>query len=222
MQEGAVQFPVHSIKALPRPAIVGGVIFAPVKWARLKEREMDAFRFLAIGLAIGSTAVANVAAAADKPPTQLYGKSILFGWQETRVQRDLEKTNFYTTTADSTLDVYLSQVGRVFSKSTYTYQNGHVAGGLEQVAGQSKKGRIITFSGSTMTVFMGFGKGVRRLIVSFNTNFKTCSGRLTYAKQPGAAMIIMTDNVDHTQQEISSATFAGETCTISDENVFGK
>jgi hypothetical protein len=103
--------------------------------------------------------------AGEAPPTQLRGKSIVVIWAESRIQRDEGQQNFRPVNANRNITIYISTLGRVFSRATNATQRG--SGGSDQVQGESSSAtvrpRVPSFSGQSMTYYQPMGPtGMRR------------------------------------------------------------
>ena len=153
-------------------------------------------------------------------PKQLYGKSVVIRWTETRVQRLVGQDNFRTFSIGIELSVYISTAGRVFTRLQAT--SGRGTGSKDEVAGQQANRRIPSFSGHSMQIMQSFsGTGLaRRTSVNFDDAFTSCAAEVILAKQNGEASGYMKGVVDGQMQEIRSATTSGTSCSVRDSNVF--
>jgi hypothetical protein len=157
-------------------------------------------------------------------PAALYGKSVVISWSEVSQQRRVGEENFRSVARNVNMSIYISNLGRVFSRQTNTTRAG--TGATEQVAGQpsgSRPARIPSFSGQSMTVYgpaQGQG-GVRRIVVEFGQGFNGCSAHVAFAKEEGRATFRGTSPITGAQLEIASVTPAEASCSVRSGNVFG-
>jgi hypothetical protein len=176
------------------------------------------------GLSLGLGCFASYSAAGEAPPTQLRGKSIVVSWAERRIQRDEGQKNFRPLNANRNITIYISTLGRVFSRATNTTQLG--SGGSDQVQGESSSAharpRIPSFSGQSMTYYQPMGPtGMRRLVIDFDGSFGSCTAKASWAKRVGASTSIDWSPITKRMVEFQSVTMSGETCSVRDGNVFG-
>jgi hypothetical protein len=175
-------------------------------------------RVFVLGAALVCTASAALGAGA---PAALQGKSVVVSWTETRVQRVIGEGDFRTVNGALTLSVYVSSAGRVFSRLAFQTRMG--AGQSDQLAGAGSS-RVPTFSGNTMTVVHPLTSGgVRRMQVTFDGSFSSCSATTQFGKQEGVGRQIARSwsSATKKQVEIKSVSPGGVSCSIRSGNVFG-
>src|ERR1700752_3392952 len=94
-------------------------------------------------------------------PQQLYGKSIIIGWQEERLQTADTETQPRPVTVIGGMQIYVSDQGRPFSRMTmggYTRRGKFRSGNSDAVdsagvrPGGQSFARNVSFSGQTMSV----------------------------------------------------------------------
>jgi len=174
--------------------------------------------FAAAGLA------AAAPAHAEDAPAALRGNSVVLAWQEVRLQRNVGEPEFRTVHANHSLTLYVSSVGRVFSRMTFATRAGSAT--RDQVSGSTPdKGvaRVPSFSGRTLTVFMpyrGVG-GMRRVTVNFDDAFGSCTAKVLHAKEEGAPTRLGFSPITKKQIEFKEASASGESCAVKQGNVFG-
>jgi hypothetical protein len=181
------------------------------------------FQFLLT--ASGILASVNVSNAADAPPQQLLGKSIVVTWSESRVQRDEGKANFKLVHATHNMSLYIGTSGRVFSRLTNT--TGLGSGNTDHVQEQSASDpkvsqRATTFSGQSITVVQPFRKGgMRRLLIDLGDSFDKCSAMLSYVTEAGSLTSFAWSPITKKMVEFKSIEMSDESCSVLSRNVFG-
>lgn len=160
-----------------------------------------------------------VAGSADgaAAPAALYGKSIIVSWGEGSLQRNVGEPNWRSVSRGVTMSIYISTAGHVFSRQTNNTRAG--TGSTEQVAGQGGK-RVPVFSGHEMTMFGPVHGGVRRVSVSFDAGFTSCTATAGFAKEVGRSSFNAVSPIDGRALEIMSVSPGPATCSIRNGNVF--
>jgi hypothetical protein len=75
----------------------------------------------AVALLFGLTLPQTLQAA---PPEELYGKSVIVSWMETRDQRPEGEQAWRSVQGSQALKIYVSEAGRVFNDLTYSTRGG--------------------------------------------------------------------------------------------------
>jgi hypothetical protein len=152
-------------------------------------------------------------------PRQLYGKSVVVSWSESRMMRRVGEERFRSVVAGFEHSLYVSRAG-VFNRLTRTARGG--TGSDEQIAGTARATRVPAFKGHSLTVFMPprNGNRIRRITIDFDASFSSCRAKVILAKRPGSSVTVGTSTITGNRIEIQSAQMSGETCTIRDGNVF--
>jgi hypothetical protein len=167
------------------------------------------------------TSFVPAAARAASAPAQLLGKSIVVNWTENRVQRNAGEVNFRSVAASHQFSIYISSVGRIFSRLTNTTRAG--TGSADEVGGTSGAKRTPVFSGQSMTIFIpSRGSGVRRLTVNFEGSFGSCTAAVVRARPEGAAIMTGTSIITGKVIETQSVSVGAASCAMQNGNVFGK
>jgi hypothetical protein len=167
---------------------------------------------------LGFAVLGSLEAAAA--PAALYGKSVTVGWSETSEQRYVGELNFRLVPRSVHMSVYVSSAGRVFSRQTNSTSAG--SGSTEQVAGQSggeRAARVPVFGGHDMTLFGPMPGGVRRVSVSFDQGFTSCTATAGLAIEPGK-IAHGRSPVNGRPLEIAKVTAGPASCSVRDGNVF--
>jgi len=151
------------------------------------------------------------------PPKDLYGKSVRITWTEIRMQRPVGDP-WGQVRGTHTFNIYVSDVGRVFNKDTYSTRAGS-AQGKGEIAGTSARSH--EFNGRSLVVTMASGVGgATRIIADFDADFSSCSAQVTRAKQAGGTVIRLYSEIIKRPIEIRSVQVRGESCSVRNGNVF--
>jgi hypothetical protein len=189
--------------------------FVATKWSLRKLRDS------AVGATITLAMTSSVALAA---PSQLYGKSVIVGWSENRVQTTDRDAQPASITAQAQLSVYISEKGRPFSRVSMSVTNlrGRTRSGNRDAVQGEGSARSFSFSGNTMTASMPRGNaGAMQVSVTFDSGFQGCSARVIAGKSGGAQSTRVTSMITGRQYEFFSVKTSGESCRVQSGNVFG-
>ena len=174
--------------------------------------------FAALCLAL---APALPAAAADAPPKELHGKSVVVTWSEARVQRNVGDSDFRPTYGNQKLSIYVSSAGRVFNRFTNMTRAG--SGSTEQVAGSDGANRVPTFGARSVDMLMPFAAGgARHVKVEFSSAFGDCSAKVSYEAPPGGRPSRGFSPITKRWIEFQSIAPLDPKCELQDGNVFGE
>jgi hypothetical protein len=157
-------------------------------------------------------------------PRQLYGKSVIVTWQEDRRQSTTMDAQPTSITASAELSVYISDIGRPFSRVTMNVSSARGSSTrmrrTDAVQGDGSA-RSIGFSGSMLNATMPRGDaGAMQVSVSFDASFQSCSARVITGKAGGAQFTKM-NAIRGGQVEVYSVRTSGEGCRVQNGNVFG-
>jgi hypothetical protein len=163
-------------------------------------------------------------------PRQLYGKSIVVSWQEERLQRRDGDDQPVSMSASGTLQVYISDQGRPFSRLTMgiiTRRGKFKSGNADAVDGAgSREGgktfaRNISFGGQSMAITQPRGAGgAMRVLVDFDRGFENCTAHILIGKGSGQAMMKTHSLATGKRVDIYSAKASAETCQTHVGNLF--
>jgi len=163
-------------------------------------------------------------------PAQLYEKSVVVSWSETREQTSSAAMDNAprTVTRNGEFSVYISSAGRVFNRQTFSGagmgRRGRMrSGSSEQVSGEGVgKIRSVSFSGRTMTAVAPMQGGARGILVTFSDGFSGCNAEVLTGKGGGESKMgagsLMNPGV---RVEIHSVKTGAATCRVQSGNVFG-
>jgi hypothetical protein len=171
------------------------------------------------GLIAGSVvfvlAGANVAQAG--PPAQLFGKSVVIDWSDTRSQRDGDNPEYHTVNGSHTLSIYISTAGRSFISQVNRTRAGS---GRRDQAPEQNGSRTAVFEGQTMTVFARTRGGVYRTVVHFEGGFTGCSATTGLGFQSGQTSVSISP-ITGRRVEMRSLEVTSVSCSVRSGNVFG-
>lgn len=163
---------------------------------------------------------AGVANARSAPPPQLFGKSIVVSWSETRSQRHLGDREWSNVSANHILSIYVSSAGRAFVRQLNTTRSG--SGATDHVAGKGSGPypvRVPIFSGQMLTVVGTTRGGARRTVVEFDATYSSCSARSGTGFQHGRTSVSFSP-ITKAYVEMRSVSVGNVTCSIQSGNVF--
>ncbi len=161
----------------------------------------------ALPLLLATIGNADAAAA----PPQLRGKSVMLAWGESGTYRRLSDGRENASTGKLSRIIYISQPGRAFIRASSV--SGRHANSWE--AGPDKTAESVSFNGSSM-VAVGVNTGVaRRITVTFDSAFTSCTGAVTIGKSgPGTKI----KGFDGAMYEVLSMQPAAVSCSVRDGN----
>lgn len=121
-------------------------------------------------------------------------------------------------TQSSTVTVYVSAEGRYFSRFGRTTGHGFV--NKSEVSGGDRNMLSWRSDGANLSADQHFMRGARRLIVTFGSDFSSCSLRVLHGKEAGSANI---EHLTMTNKEpvvLQSISVTSASCTIASGNPF--
>jgi hypothetical protein len=171
----------------------------------------------AVALLFGLALPQTLQAAA---PKELFGKSVIVTWMETRDQRREGEQAWRPVQGSQALKIYVSKAGRVFNDLTYSTRGGSADRG-GQIAGQGGY-RAITFNGRSLLILMPHGKGgATRISADFDSSYASCSAEVVRAKESEGTIIKNYSQIIKHMVEIRSIKVSGSACSVRSDNVFG-
>ena len=151
-----------------------------------------------------------VEAKAASTPFQLRGKTVTLSWSETGAFKSADGSP-RTVTYNLVRVVYISQAGRAFVRGTTTGRKAS----MTKEAGPERTARAVTFNGNSIVVFQVNLGIARRVIVTFDPAFSSCSVSLTVGKSgPGASL----EGADGVIYQVISIVPSAVTCSIREGN----
>ena len=125
----------------------------------------------------------------------------------------------------ATLRVYVSSKGRIFSEKIGTgmggMRHGHRGKGAQMSKEVSDEGgnhevREWRAEGRSLVAYKTFESGARRLVVDFDNDYKSCTLKVSFAREGGSRNILQ----GHGRWEILSIDVSSPTCRIQEGNTF--
>src|SRR5262245_43263030 len=163
-------------------------------------------------------------ASAAGAPAALQGKSVIVTWSEARTQRAVGEPGMRSVTVTAQLSAYVSTAGRVFARMFRTAAGTRLSrsGSREAAPGGSLTGGAgrTSFQGQQLIIDSRYESGARRIAVTFNAGFTTCSASIIQGKESGRPMV-MTSTITGRRLEVQSIQVMSSNCRIQDGNVFG-
>jgi hypothetical protein len=161
---------------------------------------------------------------ATAAPRQLYGKSIVVSWVENRVQRVAGEAKWRPVNIQVGESVYVSTIGRLFSRMTFAARRG--SGAREQVgeSGRSSTGgkRVMQFRGHALVTVAVFNGGARHIRIDFDAEFSGCSASVILGRAADAGTFTLRSAITGVPIEVQSQSASGATCSITNGNVFAE
>ena len=175
------------------------------------------------------TALPSVAAG-QTAPQGMRGKTIIIAWTEHRSQRQLGEANFRDIVNPLSWTIYISTVGRPFSRYTTLGVDRRAyrrTASSESVgtSGTSLGGAIreILFKNGSLVAMRTVGGGyARRITVDFNESYSTCDAQVIFAKEPGKDIVVGRNMFTGRPMEIRSGTVSSVSCLVREGNVFSQ
>ena len=174
---------------------------------------------LIVGLLLLQVLPCSAMAAA---PSQLFGKSVVVSWTETRSSRWVGQDRLFNTVRYGGLKVYVSSTGKPFNRLTMKTPRGE-GGDSDQVTGGGSdnfENRVVSFRGRSLTVATPMIGGVRNVAVEFDDGFTSCTARSLTGMAAGAKMIVMKSLPSGRPFEIHSIQSGPASCSVQSGNVF--
>ncbi len=160
---------------------------------------------------------------ASAAPQALYGKSVVVTWQEERQQKFPGEEQMRLVAAAAEFDVYVSEVGRPFSRLRFSIANrrGKLMTGSRDTVGGEASARNVSFSGNSMNASMRRGAGGALLVsVTFDNGFQSCSARTISGKGSGVEAAHAKSIINGNRVDLYSVKTSGESCRIQSGNMF--
>jgi hypothetical protein len=165
--------------------------------------------------------------AAAAPPKELYGKSIVVSWFETRSQ-NVRRGGLQSPT----ISLYVSTAGRIFTRVFVGLGKprwGFAHGGnldtssAEQGPGEGPRGAKVSgteFVGHSLIMTSVFESGARRVSVEFDDRFTSCQAKAVYGKEAGQSSMRPGSMFGGQAVEVRSIEISGVACSVREGNVF--
>jgi hypothetical protein len=170
-------------------------------------------------------------------PAPLVGKSLTVNWNTNRQQKFEGSDEVVLRVLSSSLRVYISTTGRAFSKELVVVTGG---GGGRRRGGGGRGGgsfesdqapddsrnstggnRIVHFEGGALLVDSPFIAGARRISITFDAGYGSCSARVIFGREGGTGPIRQRSVLSGRRFEVVSIQTSAPSCSIMSGNVFG-
>lgn len=158
------------------------------------------------------------AAQASGVPAQLRGKALTLNWIDQRVEKMISDGRERPLTQSSGIIVYVSAEGRYFSKFSRT--TGRSSKNLNEVSSDNRGQLNWRAEGRTLVADQRFVKGARRLIVSFDDSYGSCTLRVLHGKEAGSANIEYITFGDKVHVVLQSIQTTSASCSMQAGNPF--
>jgi hypothetical protein len=156
-------------------------------------------------------------------PAALRGKSIVVSWTESRSQRNPGETAFRPVSLPFDFTVYVSGEGRAFKRLMSQSSTRRAVGtkdtvgaggtNAEGIAATAIRGNSITHSGTSG----GLG---RRIQITLDRSFSSCTAEVVSGKPPGAKVVSVRSVATGNMVEFESVSAGSATCSIRAGNAF--
>ena len=167
-------------------------------------------------------------------PRELYGKSVVVSWSESRVESAPGSSEKRQVTVSQSLSVYVSSTGRLFSRREATGRfaggrgnrgRGGAYGSNEQVGGEGRTAGGLAqqarFAGRSLVFSQAFQSGARQVAVDFDASYGSCSARVTHGRASGQSTTAYR-TLTGRDVVVYSMDVANVSCRIVNGNVFGE
>jgi hypothetical protein len=182
----------------------------------------------AISFVCSLAALITAGEAAPAPPKELYGKSIVLSWSETRTGGS---GGFLTLSLQ--MSIYVSTEGRTFRRVVVTRGSRrrglsqgqhHATASREHGPGEGpppgvKAGRT-QFAGHSLIMTTEFQSGARQITVDFDSSFTSCQAKVVHGKEAGVGTMRQTSVFGGKQVDVRGIEVSGVTCSVKEGNVF--
>lgn len=152
-----------------------------------------------------------LASAAEAAPKQLLNKSVIIAWADSVYQKYPDGAAGTATITRQRI-AYVSSAGRVFVRSINADRNATLN---RELAPGEQQGSL-AFQGNNLVghaVFSGFA---RRVLVTFDSGYASCTATVTYGRSGGPATWKSFDQ--KRTFEVQSVTASSPSCSIREGN----
>jgi hypothetical protein len=167
-------------------------------------------------------------ASSGAPAKELYGKSIVVSWFESRIL-DEGRGGLQSRT----ITIYVSTLGRTFTKLLVVLGNprgGLESGGHHRNAStehgpgeRQARGAVVSstkFAGHSLIMTSQFESGARRIVVDFDGGLTSCQAKVDYSKERGRSTLRQVSLFSGQTVEVRAIEVSGVRCTLREGNVF--
>ena len=160
---------------------------------------------------------------ADQVPLPLWGHSVVSSWTESRTFQPTDQRGVsHRDILYGTADIYLSAQGHIFGRTRRNIsivETGATRSvSTEDVADADKNNTHWRFDRNILAGDIVNTQGVKRISVTFGSNFKRCSVNIIYGKPQGEPAFIM-EGWHHDTYYLRKTTINERHCAIQDGNI---
>ena len=125
-----------------------------------------------------------------------------------------------------TIKIYVSTKGRIFDNYSSQTSSGPASGSQGGGTASTGPGAVFAardwrFSGNSLVGQHLFDRGARRLTITFDPGFTSCTLSVVNGKAKGSDTIMIISSTTGKRLEVVSSTIGSTSCSIRDGNVFG-
>jgi hypothetical protein len=180
---------------------------------------------------LGTLVLPLVSITANAVPSQLYNKSIEVSWSEGRRQKFPNGTERYRVVY-AAFTIYVSSAGRMFIQSgrqvvnkrrKTTHLGGRSVspdGDVIKTSNMRYRGNL-HFEGNSLVSTVQFESGARRIVVSFDSGFSSCTLGITHGKEQGAPGIVQ-HGLSGRLFMLMSVDISSQSCAVRQGNVLAE
>ena len=180
-------------------------------------------------VAVISLSLAATSAAVAAAPSALFNKSIMASWSEARDMETVEKRAMHRV-IHHTVAIYVSNSGRLFiQKSRVSHNRGRAVnsggsshspdGTIKSGNNRSAQGREVQIRGRSIVEVVKYDSGARRVEISFDEGFRSCSVSIQHGKEDNAPGQIVR-GLNTRLLLVKSTSVSSQNCSIRDGNQF--
>jgi hypothetical protein len=170
-------------------------------------------RTVSLGLFV-ATFLLSLPVTANAAPSQLYNKSVELFWGESFMSKRVLDGTPSNGVGKKSRVIYISSAGRAFVK---TSDSSGKDGSTREKGPEDNKGNV-SFSGNQLSLVAVNKQIARRIVVSFDPSFSSCSATLSIGKASANARSIGYDGQEY---EVISISGGAVNCSVKQGNALG-
>ncbi|MGO4711984.1 hypothetical protein [Bradyrhizobium sp. 2TAF24] len=147
----------------------------------------------------------------------LRGKHLVLSWSDNRVEKIIASGEEHPINQRSVVTVYVSAEGRFFSQFGRSAGRGIID--HKEVSGDRNMLHWRN-EGAALIADQTFVRGVRRLIVTFDAGYSSCTLRVLHGKEAGSSNITYLTMDRKVPVEVATITVTSTSCSIATGNPF--
>jgi hypothetical protein len=176
---------------------------------------------------VAALTLLSTIAHAGSAPRELYGKSIIVAWSESREQRTETEKETRNYGAAIRVDLYVSTAGRPFLRTTSRIMGGYDTRRNPGANVPSETGpgvssgatERVDFEGRSILAYSQFPSGARRVAIELNGAAASCKASVMQGKEGAKNQVRETGRG---KAEVFSIQVNSVSCSIREGNVFGQ